>query len=67
MAKKTSKKKTTRKKTPRKKKVDTDLLFVGAIALIAAVVIAYWQGIEAIIWYGMPAIVGAGLIYQAYM
>ncbi len=51
----------------RKKKVDTDLLFVGVLAFIVAAATFYWKGSAEFMWYGIPAVIGIALVYQAYM
>lgn len=50
----------------RKKKPDSDLVFVGVVALLAAVAVLYWKGITEIFWYGLPAAIGVALLYEAY-
>ena len=64
-----AKRKTVAKKSApkkRKAKVDTDLQFVGVVALAAALAVFFWKGPDAFIWYGMPAVVGIALLYEAY-
>ena len=55
------------KKTKRrKKKPDSDLQFLGVAALAVAVVVLLWQGMDAFIWYGTPAVIGIALLHEAY-
>jgi len=68
MAKKKARKKAVRKKksAPRKKGPDQDLLFVGVVALVAAGAVYLWQGFGGFVWYGIPAVIGVALLYEAY-
>ena len=64
----TKKKQTKKKKgSSRKKKgPDSDLVFIGIVALLAALAALYWKGPAEIFWYGLPAAVGIALLYEAY-
>ena len=50
----------------RKKKPDSDLIFIGIVALLAALAMFYWKGAAEIFWYGVPAAIGVALLYEAY-
>ena len=63
MAKKKAKKKASSRK---KKGPDQDLLFVGGVSLVCAAAVYLWLGQPAVIWYGIPAIVGVAFLYEAY-
>ncbi|MFC2175079.1 hypothetical protein ACFLQ2_04430 [archaeon] len=67
MARKKAKKKAVKRKKPaRRKGPDTDLVFVGGVALVAAAAVYLMMGQDAFIWYGVPAAVGVALLYEAY-
>ncbi len=50
----------------KKKKPDSDMLLIGVVSLLIALVVFYWKGPTGMLWYGLPAVVGIALLYEAY-